>query len=66
MKGRCHVCTRTWTVVAADPMKAGKSLALILSAHRQGIKARQHDAWEIGMTTTDDFAQADVRLTLTA
>ena len=26
----------------------------------QGIAAKQHDAWDIGMTTTDDFTQAEV------
>uniref|UniRef100_A0A7S0R5D6 Aspartokinase n=1 Tax=Chlamydomonas leiostraca TaxID=1034604 RepID=A0A7S0R5D6_9CHLO len=26
----------------------------------QGIPARQYDAWELGMTTTDDFTNADV------
>lgn len=26
----------------------------------QGVAARQHDAWELGMTTTDDFTNADV------
>ncbi|EFJ51395.1 hypothetical protein VOLCADRAFT_87637, partial [Volvox carteri f. nagariensis] len=26
----------------------------------QGIPARQHDAWELGLTTTDDFTNADV------
>lgn len=26
----------------------------------QGVPARQYDAWELGMTTTDDFTNADV------
>lgn len=26
----------------------------------QGIPARQHDAWNIGMTTSDDFTMAEV------
>ena len=26
----------------------------------QGIPSQQHDAWNIGMTTTDDFTQAEV------
>ncbi|KXZ46967.1 hypothetical protein GPECTOR_39g461 [Gonium pectorale] len=26
----------------------------------QGVPARQHDAWELGLTTTDDFTNADV------
>ncbi|GLC36554.1 hypothetical protein PLESTB_000161300 [Pleodorina starrii] len=26
----------------------------------QGVPARQHDAWDLGLTTTDDFTNADV------
>jgi len=26
----------------------------------QGVPARQHDAWDLGLTTTDDFTQAEV------
>ncbi len=26
----------------------------------QGIPARQYDAWDLGMTTTDDFTNADI------
>jgi len=27
---------------------------------QQGVPARQHDAWQLGMTTTDDFGNAEV------
>ncbi len=29
-------------------------------AATQGVAARQYDAWELGMTTTDDFTNCDV------
>jgi len=28
--------------------------------HQQGVPARQHDAWDLGFTTTDDFGNADI------
>ena len=27
----------------------------------QGVGARQHDAWDLGMVSSDDFTNADVR-----
>lgn len=26
----------------------------------QGVPARQHDAWDLGFTTNDDFGNADI------
>lgn len=29
--------------------------------HLQGVAARQHDAWDLGLVSSDDFTNADVR-----
>ena len=40
---------------------------LLLAGHSprlfvgQGVGARQHDAWDLGMVSSDDFTNADVR-----
>lgn len=32
---------------------------------QQGVRAQQHDAWELGVTTSDAFGNADVNYPLT-
>lgn len=32
-----------------------------LRCHLQGVAARQYDAWDLGMVSSDDFGNADVR-----
>ena len=34
---------------------------LLTILRMQEIPAAQHDAWDLGMVTTDDFTQAEVR-----
>lgn len=47
-------------LLAVERMQLHPGHALMLSA-LQGVAARQHDAWDLGMVSSDDFTNADVR-----
>lgn len=62
---RVQVCGQGWFGALQNKMRTSAHVGQEINCDpgslcRQGVPARQYDAWDLGMTTTDDFTNADV------